>query len=491
MQHHETVFCSTASETAGPGAVYIHDIQSGNALASFKQTNAATHCTAFVDSVDSQGGFILAAQPTKSLLHVYNFQKDQISLKIVLPEKLSCVALDPKGEYAAGGTANGRLYLWEVSSGVLFHAWDAHYREVTVLRFTQDSAALISASKDSGVSVWSISRLLDDDQQNELVVPYCTFSDHTLPVTDLICGAGSFPSCRVLTSSLDHTVKLWDMSSKSLLTTFQLPKPITCLAWDPTERLFFAASACGSIHQMNLFRERQSKVAGHHFEAVGGAGATDNIQFDADGAAPTNKRLISVGQEVTCMAFSLTAALLLVGTAAGLINIYDVASHQLIRSITSHKGFAITHLATMLRPPDLVGHVTLTLSLGSTSEARDVIPVKPVQPFQRMRDPGTRERHEVSMLLPSRGSHFEHEEDFVDDLTFMRDHAHFVAPAEATNDSGALRIRVADLETEVQTLREQLGKAKGVNDVMWTNVVQKVIGGGKDERPRKRGRNDA
>ncbi len=58
----------------------------------------------------------------------------------------------------------------------------------------------------------------------------------------------------------------------------------------------------------------------------------------------------------------------------------------------------------MLKPPDLVGHISLSLSLGASSDARDVIPVKPVLPFQRMRDPKTREMHEVSVLLPARGS---------------------------------------------------------------------------------------
>lgn len=41
----------------------------------------------------------------------------------------------------------------------MYHAWDAHYRQVNVLRFTQDGAALLSGSEDSGVSVWSVPRL--------------------------------------------------------------------------------------------------------------------------------------------------------------------------------------------------------------------------------------------------------------------------------------------------------------------------------------------
>ncbi len=63
-------------------------------------------------------------------------------------------------------------------------------------------------------------------------------------------------------------------------------------------------------------------------------------------------------------------------------------------------------------------------------------------------------------------------------------------------DTGSLRTRVADLEAEVQQLRVQLGKAKGINDTMWDTVVQRVVGQEKTksaddsippcDRPRKR-----
>lgn len=123
MYLHETIFC------AAVGSISIHDLQTGSTLASFKQTHASEHCTCFVQSKNSQGGFILAAQPDKPVLNLYNFQKactavasriisdfskDQVVQKIILPEKLSCTALDPKGNYFAGGTASGRIYLWEV-----------------------------------------------------------------------------------------------------------------------------------------------------------------------------------------------------------------------------------------------------------------------------------------------------------------------------------------------------------------------------------------
>ena len=136
-------------------------------------------------------------------------------------------------------------------------------------------------------------RLVDNDLQNELATPYCTLSDHTLPITDIVCSFGTFPTNRILTSSLDHSVKVWDLSTQTLLSTFQFPKVITTIVWDMTERMFFAASVDGSIHQVNLFSQREDRFAA----AVGGRGAADPIRIgdNSGSTGPTKKRLISVG----------------------------------------------------------------------------------------------------------------------------------------------------------------------------------------------------
>lgn len=66
----------------------------------------------------------------------------------------------------------------------------------------------------------------------------------------------------------------------------------------------------------------------------------------------------------------------------------------------------------------------------------------------------------------------------------IRDHAFFVHPASA--DGGeptgvSLQARVSELEDEVSRLREQLGKAKGVNDAMWDSVVQRLVAEAKEK----------
>jgi pre-rRNA-processing protein IPI3 len=60
-----------------------------------------------------------------------------------------------------------------------------------------------------------------------------------------------------------------------------------------------------------------------------------------------------------------------------------------------------------------------------------------------------------------------------------RDHSYFIQPSSSASghpSTAVLQSKVAELETEVGLLREQLGKAKGVNDVMWENVVKRVLG---------------
>ena len=77
MHLQEVVLCGTSATDAnpGPGTISLHDIQTGATLASFKQTSAGTHCTAVSHTRDGQGGFMLAAQPDKSIMNVYTFQK--------------------------------------------------------------------------------------------------------------------------------------------------------------------------------------------------------------------------------------------------------------------------------------------------------------------------------------------------------------------------------------------------------------------------------
>ena len=78
--------------------------------------------------------------------------------------------------------------------------------------------------------------------------------------------------------------------------------------------------------------------------------------------------------------------------------------------------------------------------------------------------------------------HVQEAEDYSDLLEyshdeFLRDHAAFMQSISSKSDASgsALQAKVSELESEVTKLREQLGKAKGINDMMWEKFVQKTV----------------
>jgi len=57
----------------------------------------------------------------------------------------------------------------------------------------------------------------------------------------------------------------------------------------------------------------------------------------------------------------------------------------------------------------------------------------------------------------------------------LRDYSFFVQSTTSESSGMSLQSRVTELESEVAKLRDQLGKAKGVNDVMWETIVQQIV----------------
>ena len=99
----------------------------------------------------------------------------------------------------------------------------AHLGQVSTIRFSLDGAHLITASNDATVKVWRTSDLVRRGGSAELTGTTAparhTWSDHSLPVTDVFCGYGGIGS-RVVTASKDCSCKLYELASGALLRSF-------------------------------------------------------------------------------------------------------------------------------------------------------------------------------------------------------------------------------------------------------------------------------
>lgn len=209
-------------------------------------------------------------------------------------------------------------------------------------------------------------------------------------------------------------LKLWDIASRSLLATFQFPRPIQRLVWDVAERFFVGASPEGIIFQVELFKNEEGNGR-QRLEAIGGAGLSNILQVGtedtADRKGPTHVGFVAVSRSlkqiftifsepVTSLALSITSSLLVVGTAGGSVFIFDIPSHQRLRTIPIQKGFNITFVTVMQKPRDLVGHIKLNLGSTSGTETKDAISLRPVCAFQKMKEPKSQVEHEATILLP-------------------------------------------------------------------------------------------
>ncbi len=77
---------------------------------------------------------------------VYSWRTGRNELKCALQERATCLAAHPNGMYIAAGSASGKLYVWELSSGLLLRTVEAaHYKAVSALAFSQpDGQFLVS-----------------------------------------------------------------------------------------------------------------------------------------------------------------------------------------------------------------------------------------------------------------------------------------------------------------------------------------------------------
>ncbi|CAK9786838.1 WD40 repeat-like protein [Cutaneotrichosporon oleaginosum] len=439
----------TSARTTFTPSIQLHDLATTAHVQAFKTSSNEKNCLAYVPSRNGLGGTVWAVQEGKAIVGVWAWQKDQQHLKCHLPERLSCLSISPNGVWVAGGSPNGQVYLWEIASGLLLASWSAHYRAVTSVHYSSDSAYLVTASADGSVHIFLVSQLIDTESSSSPhSKPLGSLGDHTLTITAVALGkTAGVTGGRCWTASEDGTVKMWSFAAPfDLLATFVLPASAvpTTLAVDPAERFLYAGTRAGDVYIIPLYK-RKAQMG--RVEAVGGDGA---------GAPPVTVETpcVHVDAAITCLSLSLSATHLLVGTSAGDIHVHSLPSHQHIRTISAHRG-AISHLSTLPSPADLIGK----------SVRADDWAVMDVRNLERMRtNRGAKDAQDAGVLLrPNNRTNL---------LNTVRAVPLQPPPhGSARSAPSGQQADVAALQDEIRRLKGALDKAVKINDRMWSGVV--------------------
>ncbi|GKC54752.1 protein root initiation defective 3, partial [Tanacetum coccineum] len=161
---------------------------------------------------DGDGGFYMAVGSSG--------RKPQVEVKSFPAELINPLACNTDGTYIVGGGVSSSIYIWEV--------------------FSMDQSLLISGGDDGSMRVWSLLmiRIFDEERQQRAGHLYeYSFSDHALPVTDIVAGyEGS--NAIIVSSSQDRTCKVWSLARGTMLRNTVFPSVIDVVALDPGKHVF-------------------------------------------------------------------------------------------------------------------------------------------------------------------------------------------------------------------------------------------------------------
>ncbi|KAJ1509309.1 Proteasomal ATPase-associated factor 1 [Coelomomyces lativittatus] len=137
------------------------------------------------------------------------------SNKVSLP--LYSIDMNIQGTLYAGGSENGRIFIWNAVDGQLDRTLEGHLADVTQTKFFPSGQVLLSTSADMTARVWSMA----DGSCPRI------FQGHRGRITD--CGM-LVRGKTVITCSIDGTVKIWESASASILYEWDLEDPIHALS---------------------------------------------------------------------------------------------------------------------------------------------------------------------------------------------------------------------------------------------------------------------
>lgn len=136
--------------TAASGTSTVVDSSSGATVMNYFSSEDAVLRSSCV--AQTALGFMLQ-HSNKPHMHLYNWAKKQPTTRCAAPEPILCVCSDVSNSFVFAGSASGKGYIWSSSTGDLLAQWNAHFRGVSCIAATHDSAFVVTGGDDGLVQV--------------------------------------------------------------------------------------------------------------------------------------------------------------------------------------------------------------------------------------------------------------------------------------------------------------------------------------------------
>ena len=431
-------------------------LHSSQQFGSFRQCDAAQHGAALTGV--GAGERLFTASRTKALILVYLWGKESVDQKFPVPEQLTCLALcrhplpplppllPPPLAAAlalpafrlpwllAAGSKTGKVYIWELLLGALLCVKDAHYQAATVLRFLPCGTFLVTGGADLRVCVWrTLDLILVYARDPALVRPHASWS-HALAVTALEVLGGILPDLRVWSASRDCTMRVYDVQTRQLLTTFVADAAIESVARDPAGRACYLGMASGVVRAVPMYEVNEHTAV---LQSVGGGQRVVTLVADPELKASFVQHLAAV----THLAVSLDGTILVSGDLAGRVFASDVVTRQVVQTFRECNS-AVLHLCVCVSSDLLAQQAGLVPPLK-----RVLASTEPLDHAVYMEIGGGNEEDDFEAWLRRK----EAEED-----EMARGGAASVVTVVGTSEAEAKLARVSQAYTELRAKHEEL-----------------------------------
>lgn len=367
-----------SKKSAAESFAYTSSIHSSKQYQSYRHASSPLRGTCITGI--GPGERIFTCDSKKALINVYSHGKEGIDQRIPVPEALTTLhvihhpQLDTKASddevlhekpnfripwLLCGGSKSGKLYIWEISSGDLLCVKEAHYQGISVIESSSCKTFLITGGEDARCLVWNLADLIsiygnnnnggDENGQDHLrsVKPYWAIAENTLPITDVnLNPTGVINDLKLYTSSKDGTVRIFDIMTKTQLTTFILPHSVECLTRDPANRALYVGLSNGQIKMIPLYKFNPHTSV---LEGVGGMNKIITIDPHDPNLTTTFVQHQDSSSSVLQICISMDGTSLISGDSKGQVYVSDIVTKQTIKSFASlNFPIAYIHLQTIL-----------------------------------------------------------------------------------------------------------------------------------------------